>query len=79
MSNYGENYRGVGGPTICPLCQNHCDSQKRSFQCYRIKENVDIVGKYSNIFSDYIKKETVKTIIDINKFRQEYLQERTIV
>ena len=78
MSNYGENYRGLGGPSICPLCQSHCDSQKWSFQCKTITQNIKIEGNYSNIFSDCISEHTVQTIVKIDKFRRDYLQERML-
>ena len=78
MANYGENFRGKNNTTICPLCENHPDSQKWAFQCKHIKENVNIQGKYSNIFSDSITKETVKTFCEIIQFRTEYLEQRKI-
>ena len=79
MSNFSENYPGREGTKVCPLCQNHLDLQKFSFQCSMVKESVEIRGSYSNIFSENIKLETVQTIDQITKFRTEYLQERTIM
>jgi hypothetical protein len=78
MSNFSENYPGKDGIKVCPLCQNHQDLQKFSFQCSRVLETVEIRGNYSNIFSENIKLETVRTIEQISKFRTEYIQERTI-
>ena len=78
MSNFSENYPGKDGTKVCPLCQNHLDLQKFSFQCSRVLESVEIRGNYSNIFSENIKLEIVRTIEQISKFRTEYLQERTI-
>ena len=78
MSDYGENYRGVTGPSVCPLCHNHPDSQKWSYECKVINKNVLIKGRYSNIFSDNIENETVQTIIKITKFRKDYLYERQL-
>ena len=67
MSNYSENYRGKSEVTMCPICQIHIDSQKYSFQCPKIKENVEIHGEYSNIFSDKIQENTLTTVINIIK------------
>ena len=78
MANFSENYPGREGTKGCSLCQNHLDLQKLSFQCSVVKDSVEIRGSYSNIFSEYIKLETVQTIEQITKFRTEYLQERTI-
>ena len=78
MSNYGQNYSGNGRPNICPLCHSHIDSQKWSYQCSRIKENVTIENSYSDIFSEKIKRDTVNTVMRIEKFRKEYLEERMV-
>ena len=75
MAKFSENYPGRDGTKGC---QNHLDLQKLSFQCSVVKDSVEIRGSYSNIFSEYIKLETVQTIEQITKFRTEYLQERTI-
>ena len=78
MANFGENFRGQGGPTVCPLCQSHVDSQKWSFQCRVIKTNIVIKGKYSDIFCENIPKETANTVAEIYKFREEFLNQRKI-
>ena len=78
MANFRENFRGQGGPTVCPLCQSHVDSQKWSFQCKVIKENMVIEGNYSDIFGDTIPKETVTAVMNISKFREDFLNQRKI-
>ena len=78
MSDYGENYRGVTGPSVCPLCHNHPDSQKWSYECKVINKNVLIKGRYSNIFSDNIENETVQTIIKITN-NLEYPRDDLVV
>ena len=78
MSNYGQNYSSNGRPTICPLCHSHTDSQKWSYQCSMIKQNVTIESNYSDIFSDKVKRNTVNTVLRIEKFRKEYLEERMV-
>ena len=78
MSSYGQNFSVNGRPTICPLCHNHTDSQKWSYNCSMIKQNVKIENNYSDIFSGQIKRDTVNTIMGIEKFRKEFLQERSV-
>ena len=78
MSNYSDNFRGSGGTSVCPLCQNHPDNQKWSFECSKVKENINIEGKYSNIFSEKITKATVNTLMQINKLRTDFLEQRNI-
>ena len=75
MFNYGHNF---GNTSPCPLCHNHSDTQKWSFSCNKIRENVEISGQYSNIFSEQIQPATVKTIMQISKYRKEYLDQRAV-
>ena len=39
-------------------------------------ENVEINGQYSNIFGDKVQPTTVKTLLEVTKFRKEYLEQR---
>ena len=71
MANFSENYPGRDGTKVCPLCENHLDLQKFSFQCNRVTEKVQIRGSYSNIFSENIQLETVETIEKISSTRTE--------
>ena len=73
MANYAGNY---GQVKLCPLCSNHNDIQKMSFQCEKIKEKIRIQSKYSNIFSENIEPVTVKNIVDIHNTREDYLSQR---
>ena len=78
MANYSENYKGLGGPSLCSLCQNHIDKQELSYQCPLVRENIKIIGNYSNIFAMNVDIEVVKTVWNISKFREEYLNSRKI-
>ena len=31
MECFGENFRGGGGPVICPLCETHLDNKSTEF------------------------------------------------
>jgi hypothetical protein len=55
--------RGHNQP--CPICKIHLDGQKLSFQCPEVKTNVDIAGRYSDIFTDKIDSKLAKTLVNI--------------
>ena len=73
MAKFSENYLGKNGKKVSPLCENHMDLKKFSFQCSKVTENVKICVSYSNIFSENIQTETVETIEKTSKFRNEYI------
>ena len=75
MSKYSGNYPGKDGVISCPLCYNHLDLQTFSFQCGKIRENMPIEGRYSNLFSENISIQTVTTVENIDTFREQYISE----
>ena len=78
MAQYGENYQNNNGHTMCPLCLTHLDSQAFSFSCPMIVKNVPLKGKYKNIFSDKIDTDLANTLISIDKFRDDYVNNRYV-
>ena len=74
MAKFGENYRGGREFVMCPLCLDHYDSQNLSFQCQVIKKKMIITGNPEDVYSDNVKMETVKTIQQIMKIREEILE-----
>ena len=76
MANYSENFRGYSGHTPCPLCLAHLDSQAMCMTCPTIRENVTIEGSYTQIFTNKITKELVKTVEAVDKYRDGFLQSR---
>ena len=58
----------------CPLCQNHFDSQAMALQCSKVKAEMVLEGIYQDIFKDDIPIILVKTLTNIMKFRDEYLE-----
>ena len=78
MANYSENFRGYSGHSPCPLCLSHLDSQAMCMSCPAIKENVNLQGKYQQIFSNKITKDLVKSLELIEKFRTEFLNSRCL-
>ena len=71
MANFSENFRGPGGPKLCPLCSTHLDNQQMAFMCPEIKPNLG-KGKYEALFRDEIPMETIENLRIITKSRQEY-------
>ena len=72
MANFSENFRGKNGPSACPLCGNHLDNQKMNFEnCQVLKDNVEISGEYKQIFNTYIPSALVKSLQNIDIFREE--------
>ena len=78
MAQYSENFRGSQGHLMCPLCLFHLDSQAGSFSCHVVNENVVINGKYSYIFTSRIKPELAETLVQIDKFRADYIEARKV-
>ena len=71
MARYGENYRMNGTPVLCPLCGLHLDNQVMAFNnCPEIKANVDIKGTYEDIFKPSPPAEVIKSLENIDQFRQ---------
>jgi len=76
MAKYSENFRGAQGPSICPLCSAHLDSQKMTFEnCQVVKKNVTIYDSYSDIFKHDVSTKTIITISNIEQFRKENIPE----
>ena len=46
--------------------------------CSMIKENIEVKGNYENIFSDQIKPELAQSLLEIEKFRENFLNNRTV-
>ena len=78
MANYNDNYRGCNGHLPCPLCLLHLDCQSVIFNCPVVKENVNLNGQYSEIFRTNIKPELAQSLVDIEKFRKEYMESRQV-
>ena len=70
MADFKENYKGTNTYNICPLCQNHTDTQQAAFQCSVIRNSVDIKGNYRDILEGKITKELATTITNIIKLRE---------
>ena len=76
MARFEENFRGGRAPVICKLCHGHLDNQERSFEFKVIKEKVEILGNYQDIFNPSSPElpRLAKTISKITQLRSELLE-----
>ena len=72
MAPFGENFRGGNDKVLCPLCGLHVDSQEESFSCPKMKQIINIKGKYNQVFWWKFTQDFIKTIQSIFEFREEY-------
>ena len=70
MARLWENFKGGRLPQPFPVCKEvkSVDTQVHSFQCRLIQENVNIGGKYKDIFIGTTEKEVMKTVKNIIKY-----------
>ena len=52
------------------MCENHPDSQEFIFECKYNKDNLNLRGKYEDIFTHKIKNELIETLEKIYKNRE---------
>ena len=72
MAKYGENFRGKKAAIMCPLCGTHLDNQKMCYEiCPVINNNIQTTGSYNKIFSTSIPSFMVKTLTQIDRYREE--------
>ena len=67
--NFGDRYEHKG----CPLCTVQLDTQVHSVQCERVKDEISIEGRYSDIFRGKVPSNISKTLLTISKLREEYI------
>ena len=72
MAPFGENFRSGSDLVLCPLCGLHRDGQKESFSCQKMKQMIDIKGKYEQVFGWKFSADFIRTIQSIFEFREEY-------
>ena len=78
MAKYDDNYRSSSETNICPLCYKHSDLQYLCVKCPIINDNIDVQGRYEDIFSPNINLQIIRTIENIHNFREGYLESRRI-
>ena len=73
--SFGENFKGNKKEVICVLCEKHEDTEEKSFeQCEKVKEELDIEGKFSDIFKSNVSPKTANTINKITKLRERIIE-----
>ena len=63
VDRFSENHPGKQWVKTCPFCQNH------SFQCQKIKENIDIKGNYRSFLSEKWTQLLTKLLKKFSKFQ----------
>ena len=77
MVLFGQNYRGGQEAVPCPLCEEHPDSQTLLLECPFIKKHFPQQGiDITNIYSDNVDEETVKTLEAAMTIRNMYLNDK---
>ena len=64
--NFGQKYEDK----VCPLCGIHMDTQAHAVQCVKVKESVQVQGKYSDIFKEIIPRNISQSLYSISKLRE---------
>ena len=75
MANIGGKFKSSGGPTMCPLCNNHYDTQSMSFQCAFYKDKLKITCDMRDVNSEHVTLQTARTITEMINLRNKYLNE----
>ena len=70
MANFSENFRGPNGPKACILCGDHLDNQETSFQCVKVRDQINHKDNYGQIFRLKIPKSIFFTLEEIMKIRE---------
>ena len=68
-------FQGGETPELCPICKqaDSVDTEEHSFKCGTITSNISIEGEYSELFGLRAGQKIAKTVENIEKFREEYL------
>ena len=75
MAKFWENFKGGRPPEPCPICKevDSVDTEEHSFKCKVITSNISIEGEYIEIFGTRPGQKIAKTVENIEKFREQYL------
>ena len=77
MHNFHENFRSNIDSRLCPLCNNHSDSQNDIALCKVIRDNFkgSVHVKTDNVYSSSVSVESVKFISNIISIREKCLED----
>ena len=71
MANFASNYGEINKP--CKICQMHIDCQAHSVVCNEIPKNICKDGKYEEIYTNNISRETAVMLHQIVEHRRDKL------
>ena len=76
MTLYWDNFKGWKLEQTCPVCKDssQVDTQSHSFNCGVISQNIQIKGEYADLFNSKLSIDLVKTVVNIEKFRKQYVE-----
>ena len=70
MADYSSFFRGSKEALPCKMCGMQKDCQAHSQNCHETMKNVKNIGKYDEIFTDTISKETAEMLEEIKSVRE---------
>ena len=73
VAKFNENFKNSYNGIACPLCLVMPDTQAHCVQCPELRNKVNIIGNYSDIFSDNIPQNISKTLLEITECREKLL------
>ena len=76
MQRFGSNFRRSFARIECPLCNEHEDSQLLSLTCPRVKENIDVIVEYEELFNENVPEKLITTLRKIEKMRDEKSEDK---
>ena len=72
-ANFKENVGDKYTNKVCPLCTVHLDTQTHSMECFKVKEEISVEGKYNDIFKEKVPSNISKTLLKITKLRENVI------
>ena len=68
MASYAANFKGGGGPKVCPLCSSHEDDQRFCFKCL----GIDSRYEYEDLFTGNVASEIAAKLEEIERKRLKF-------
>ena len=75
---YSDNYSGVGGLSPCHMCLLHLDCQALAFQCPVVRSVIQIGDRYEDTFNSSVCNSLAKTLVKIDRLRDEHRNQKAI-
>ena len=73
MADYENNYKGTSTNQRCKLCQNHSDNQEEIYICDFNLQNLNLCGKYEDLFKCDVDISVMKSLEALYKLRENKL------